>query len=774
MYYSNILGSALDFTSYFASLTLSLGFWGRNILKLAKIKQGVGFGEPLTLVAALAWLIWLAQALFPFVNDYEYYLKFFFYIGLAGAFIEIIICTIKAKKNAEINKTLIIYIVKQNESLIIALIFGLFLSLLYSAIWISGRPEIWMNNKADFYNWLILGENIRGGLDLNILEANHLYNKMKADNFGTNLILGFFGAVNAKSLLFSAPYCVITVLVWEATAIYFIIKRKISLKTTFAIILTFSIILSSLINYVAIFGFFGQIIATICFLTAVEQLNTNKLKINKLVNEIKIFGFPIFTLFISYQSGYFLYTFFVFYLYLCIKFFDNETDKINKRIYIALKKSIALFLSISLISFIIMPGIGYHLYIRTLEVAQQILGWPMPYLGPWLFSGLPFHQIGLLNNAPLYEPTEAKGYLYYVIFIFIIILLIINCFIAKKREINNAKAMINNNNILFSEKLPLNFVISLSVGYLATLTAYFVGAYLIAGNIYRVWKFATFTTLPISFIAPILILIFFSTSIFRKIKIIPVILIISVIACFLVKFILLPPLIELPTKYYNIHSAMPLLSQLQSVKSIIEKKKTILIHMIDPSKLFLTTLFLNDLTNSKLLFISGFYFDSNYDYFSIINGDTILLSNLNFENNIYNGSYIKDSFTTVFLYDNNKLNNIGYATLNSGDNPFVWEFNKILFFKIKIPNNLISKEVSLYINIITNDENKDGCNKLELGVVDDNDIAIWDEINIKSGQTAISQPFIATNTIKAVLLSDKKYACRYFIKDISVNLVMSQ
>jgi hypothetical protein len=39
---------------------------------------------------------------------------------------------------------------------------------------------------------------------------------------------------------------------------------------------------------------------------------------------------------------------------------------------------------------------------------------------------------------------------------------------------------------------------------------------------------------------------------------------------------------------------------------------------------------------------------------------------------------------------------------------------------------------------------------------------------------AISEPFIAINTIKAVLLFGEKFACHYFIKDISVNLAMAQ
>jgi hypothetical protein len=80
-----IIVSISDFIFHFSLLTLSLNFWGRNILKLFKVSEGPKPNTMLRIVAALALMLFLAQALFPFVEDFSIFLLAFFAAGLIGA-----------------------------------------------------------------------------------------------------------------------------------------------------------------------------------------------------------------------------------------------------------------------------------------------------------------------------------------------------------------------------------------------------------------------------------------------------------------------------------------------------------------------------------------------------------------------------------------------------------------------------------------------------------------------------------------------------------------
>jgi hypothetical protein len=762
LYYQNIFKSIVEFSSYYIALSLSLGFWGRYLVKFAKIKDGVGFGEPLTLMAGLAWFIWLAQALFPFLDNYKYYFILFYYIGLIGSIFEIIIISPRFFKNSKNLLKIIQKLYNKNESFCITIIIGIVISLIYSMIWVSGTTEIWMNNKADFYNWLILSESIRGNIDLNIVNNYGLYDFMKVDSIGTLLILGLLGTANGSSLLLSAPYCVITVLTWEFTAIYFIIKRCIGFKTIYAVIISILLLSSPLVNYIAIYGFFGQIIATICFLTILSQLKF-EIQTIKLKNKIKILILPMFVLFTSYQSGYMVFLLFIIYINFLINFF-NEHKKIKiKRFIAALQKSTIPFIMITIIIAAIMPGIAYHLIHRTLMVVQQTAGWPLPYLGPWYFIGLPLYQEGFFFNIESYDTTNIK--LYYILYIIFLFNLLIYYTKIKREKFKSI--YFTRINYLFNNNISLNYLISLLNAYILSLVVYFIIFYFFTGNIYRIWKFATFTTLPISFIPLVSLNLLIALQIKKIYNIISKYMLIAILNIFLFKFICGPPLIHLPIKYFDIYSAMPILDNLYKIQPIIKNKDKVLIHTQEPSKCYLITLFLNDLIPKiNLYYISGFYFSTKPDYFYLINEKSIILSTFNY-NFIYNGTNIDESFESIFLYDFDRLNKIGYAAIISGKNPFTWEFENKLLVKFRVPNNLKNKEFTLSLDLEVKDSNNN-CNYINFSVLDINNKLIWFETDISKISLLTSNNYI-NNNILSLFIHSSDNLCRYSISGVKIN-----
>jgi hypothetical protein len=489
-------------------LTIALGFWGRQVLKLAKFKTGLGYGEPLTLAAALACFLFLTQAVYPFVGNYNLFFNLFFIVGCLGALCEIIILgrkVIKQKREKDFKNT-IISIITSNEPIIIMILFSILISGLYSAIWHSGELDIWMNNGADFYNWIFVSEYFKGNINIDVFNINHAFYYLSEDAIGTYLILGLLSTINVKSVLLNASYSVVSIIVWQGTIIYLIISRKIGIKKLYSFILAVGVVLGALVNYIALFGLFGQMIAMVCFLAALEQLDV---KSNKKPLEIakKLF-FPFFTLFISYQAGYLLYSFYVFIAYFIIIYIGTNNNNNNsnyiQRLTNSFLSALKPFLFIFAVSFVIMPGLAYHLFMRSLEVGRQTAGWNLPYLGPWFFSGLPFYQDELLRKGTKFVIDFKQKFIYYPLYIFFIVFM---C----RKVWKQSKIKINNPSVTSCKKNGhITFLLSFFVIYIGSLFFYYILAVFLTNNGYKTWKFVTFTALPLSFIPISLFILYLS------------------------------------------------------------------------------------------------------------------------------------------------------------------------------------------------------------------------------------------------------------------------
>jgi hypothetical protein len=263
---------------------MSLGFWGRLVLRVLKAKTRPGYGEPLTVAAGLALFLFMAQVLGPYLKHYGMLIKIYFFTGLFCAIVEAILYLRKYKLNKLAETKTLKEILFNNDILIITMILSLIIALLYSAIWPSGKIEHWMNNGSDFYIWILSADYHLGNLDIQKLTITPQFYKLVYDSIGTHLIIALMAVVNVKNAFESAPYCVVTLLTWLGTFIYYILNKKINYNFKYSIIII-GVLTSQLPNYLMIFGQFGHAIFIIMFLAVVCQIgsNTNNLYTNKTI-----------------------------------------------------------------------------------------------------------------------------------------------------------------------------------------------------------------------------------------------------------------------------------------------------------------------------------------------------------------------------------------------------------------------------------------------------------------------------------------------------------
>jgi hypothetical protein len=748
-------------------LTLALGCWGRWVLRICKVDSSRGYGEPLTLAAGLAWFLVLSQILNPYLDNYRSFLKIFYLLGLSLSFIEIIIHLKISIKNKKTKISDLKTAIMKNEMFIVACVISIIVSILYASIWPSGTIELWMNNGADFYNWILYADyhlGIFNAQQFNVVPGFYL---LSQDSIGTQLIIALLATINVESTFVSAPYSIITILIWFITAVYYILRKLFGFTLFYSSIITAGVLFGFLINYLVLFGQFGHLILIIMFLTTLSRLNLIDIKLMNSKYILSQISFPVISLFISYQSGYLLFCCLLS-LFIFVQIYINLNrisliERLSKSICLSTIPVIIATLAISLL----MPGLALHVIERTGQVAEQTAGWPLPFLGPWLYSGLPFFTVSSLTDIAGQNATFFQKLVYYPLYILIILSMIYYIFTAT-REIRNSTS--NTKSILFFSynNNQNKYIISLAITYLTVLIFYFF-LFVLYGNLYRVWKFAAYTALPLSFVPTALALLtLFHVSGGPKGLVAPLATLAVGLVC-LVQFWFQPSLVQFPLKYYSIYSAIPFLNALYRTKDAIGKYKSIIIHVNEPSEYFFVSEVLSDFSDRKIEFINGLYYIvPQYDYFRLLNKDSVLISTYSFDS-IYNGKLKGESYDKIYIYTFKDLIRLGYATLNSGEGEFKWSFINQLFVKVKIPQYLYNNNLKYSINVNVDDNSPEICKNMQFGFIDELNRLVMHARD--AGDLSIEVPAgaIQDHTIKSVVLAPLETGCKYLVREVALD-----
>jgi hypothetical protein len=743
---------------------MSLGFWGRLVLRVFKAKTKPRYGEPLTVAAGLALLLFMAQLLGPYLENYRILIKIYFFTGLFCAIIEIILCLRKYKLNKIIKIKVLKEIILSNNALIVSVILSLAVSLLYASIWPSGKIEHWMNNGIDFYIWILNADYHLANLDVQKLTITPQFYKLAYDSMGTSLIIALMAVANAKNAFASAPYCVITLLTWLGAFIYYILNKKFNFNYKYSIILTFGMLTGQLTNYLMIFGQFGHAIFILMFLGVVCQLDSKEYNLYTIKSVCGNIYIQLVVVFVSYQSGYILFCLFIgFYIFL-ISFINSNNIYIAKRLVISVKLGIIPVVAATLVSAILMPGLAHHVVERTGEVANQTVGWELPYLAPWLFSGFPFLPTHELLAKVHVIPTLIEKFIYYPVYI--IVFTVITLYVvyeSRKKIIYTLKTPVFNCG--FGHE-SIEYIILLSFTYLSVLIIYYI-AYLLFGNVYRIWKFATYTALPLSFLPTSLVLLVLSLPLDgnRSKAVAPVATLLAGLV-FLGGFLLLPPLVQLPITFYSVYSAVPFFSEIYRIKPVLEKYQTIVVDINEHSKYFMLISLLNNLQVSNIKYTNSLYYIyGSSDYFKLINNNSILVSSRSYSD-IYNGSLVKDTHRNLYVYNIDKLQELGYVALNSLNSIFRSQFENKLTIKIRIPNKYRDIDLINEINLGIIGGPVEICRKVQIGYSDKFDNIHFYMQDMDNLYFKISFLTVKNMIIDVIILTPQHIGCRYSVKSI--------
>jgi hypothetical protein len=237
---------------------------------------------------------------------------------------------------------------------------------------------------------------------------------------------------------------------------------------------------------------------------------------------------------------------------------------------------------------------------------------------------------------------------------------------------------------------------------------------------------------------------------------------------FSIKFLFLPPLINFPIKYFHIFSAEPFIYALNQIKKNVQDKKTILVHLDDGSEIFITAVHLADRgnININIKFINGIYcFTRRKNYLNFIDKDSIVLSKYNYDT-IFNSKKLPDSYAKLYLYDFDRLKELGYAAVIANDNIFGWQFVDQLEIKIRVPDKFIGQDLVFSADVSPIGEVNQACDKIYLGVSNHDNNIIWSNRSINELSASIPSVDLNNNVFTVVLLSDPTWQCPYQLKEI--------
>lgn len=746
----------LSFTTLYLLLVLSLSFWGRRILSLVKVERH-SYGQTLPITAGLAWLVFLCSAIYPYIRNYQGFLTLFYFAGLIGFSIEFIIFYFKNIKNKEHKISTLKQALLQHKTLMATLILAMIFAFIYSVVWPSGSMDNWMDTSADYYAWIFISEYLVGGIRTETLELNHYFSSGLFDAFGTYNIIDLISVANLKTPLLASSAVSVTFLVWWATAIYFIIKRVFGFRFRYSLVLTLGVSVSWLFTYIIVFGMFGHLVAMTSFLVALEQIIPSEEDGWPAKQPIRKLFFPLFVLFMSYQAGYVPSALLVIMTASLLAFFSLKNRPLSSRLLRAFGRGLFPVLFLTAIFGLLMPGVFYHMGFRIQEVVEQISGWNLPLFSPLFFSGLPYYPHRLVYSSYVSEGYHTSVLQYIPFVLIVIILLVTNLTINSKKTLTENDGNSDNNG-LFPTFQP-KAVLTLTIVFLTCLMVYLTG-YFLYNHIYRVWKFAAYTVLPLSFLPTALAFSLLIRLIKKNQKhVLNLICVFSVIL-FFIQFINLR-IEAIPNKYFNMRSARRIIRTIGQISVDIPYNSTIIVDLSSLSHNLIAAIILGNNNFIRTKFVTSLFFISqNINYYKLFSKNTYILSDVNYKE-LISSSLLSASAQNFFVYNFPRIRKQGHVEIHGNNlfenrltkySKFNWYIKKSPIYAIfTIPIDKINKNLLLSFNLNPKTSLPLPCQKGRIGIFLENNEIRWTEHEIGSLFTPVPAEMTSSGVLKTVL-----------------------
>jgi hypothetical protein len=748
----------INFTSFFLIFSLGLSFWGSHALRLLKIDQGQKPTIMLKVTTGIALLLFFGQALYAYDLNLTYYLWGYFLIGVIGFLADFFVRHIRAWSNTGQKWAAIKVGLATRDAWLASLVIALTMSMIYSAMWPSGHMEGWVNNGADFHHWIFMAEYKLGLIDPVNSQLTPVFPIFELDGVGTQILIAFVSVAFAQFPHEASPAIVLTFLVWFGSAVYILVRQVFKLQFFQSIFISIALCLGSFVNYVALIGMFGHLLSLFLFIVILTQITNDETIKYNYANFIKKLFFPLFALFLSYQAGYILYSSFTILALFFIIFFSLEAP-FHTKFFKGLCLSWGAVLAVTAICSILMPGLAYHFLQRNIEISHQQAGWPIPFVNPLLFSGLPFYlstdqfkPVKLINELPIYS--------YFPLILFILFFAIIIYLFNKKAHKNYVS-------------VNINYIFSLVSIYIISIIFYLIIYYLFS-NIYRIWKFSAYIILPLSFIN--LSLLIYTLS---NLNIKFIIKIINIFLCLLAVFYAskifnYKYFIQLQQKYYQLQPNYNLQQTLYSLDKQLKDK--ILIFNYKDASLILNTSIILSKSSNKLIFYPSLYFIAiSNNYINYIRDNTFFITDIDYDN-ILNSTKLPPitNFKPFNVYNFEAIKEKGLVQMRSNFKYFPWKIsNYPISYKFILPSRMINQDIIFSISLSPGQEFSSPCDQIEFGLHGSDKEIIWLKKNIDDPYFLVPAAFTANINLeiftKATFIKGEKCTFDFDRVDLSLN-----
>jgi hypothetical protein len=686
-YSINIIISIFSFFSIFITFSVVVNFWGRLVLLGIKSSEEPYYGKPFVFITGLTAIVFLCCLSIGWIDNYNFLLKTIFYIGLLGFLIEFIkfILTIKNRKNEFLLKN----IAKKYNFFLTILIQSLILVFIYSAVWPSGRMEVWLSKSSDFYYWTLMSDYLMGKIDLNIIPLSPLTFKSVYDSVGTHFIFGLFTFASNETALYSWPTLAVTLLVWSGVTIQNLVSKIFGLGFWASLLVASCVISGAFYNYIVASGMLGQLIAMLCFLVSLDRILTWKEVRCPGLLELKELFPPLFLIFLAYQGGYFAFVGMLAVFSALTGFFIFQYSPTKSRLRQGIIWGILPMAILTLVSSILEPVIAIHLFNRTFEVAVQKEGWLIPFLDPWLLSGLPIFKLSYFTQQAGLQ-TDLKP-LAFVLFIIIILFTIFIIYIKRKIKIYP-----------INDKINIASMLSISIFFAFTLFLYLI-SYLTIGNKYQIWKFASFICLPISFIPFSLFIYIIIIFWYSKKRLFSIVMISSMFIYFIISSYSMGQFIGFNKRLYEVDIHEGINNLFEYIYSNTPNDTLLALYLKDyVSPLIFAEIYKNH-GGRKVNFLvplQYYFYTTNLHQLFIDNEKLSIVSDRKFTQ-LFNSERGEESPGEIFLYDKDYLRQTGFISTFGIDIHKNWEITPLKIFKIivDLPLNMYNKNVKLKVSL---------------------------------------------------------------------------
>jgi hypothetical protein len=574
--------------------------------------------------------------------------------------------------------------------IILALIFSFF----HSAIWESGQLDVWRCFNPDYYVWGWVTDYWLGLVDPIAFNLNHSSIKYTENSIGALILFAMWALAAGKTAMYSISGFMGSQVILAGIFIQALVRKIFGLGFWSSLAISIGILGGAFFNYLVFAGQVGQLVATTAYLGAMAQIFSCSNRSGR--REWASFFIPLLLLFLAYQGGFGAYVFFLALACSIVNYFGLEASKSwLRRIKLAVLGGIKpVFIATSL-CFLVAPVMGCYLINRSVETAQQLSGWKLSFISPWLISGFPIYR-------PEYflDKTDQPHFYWYLLFLTLIGAL---TYMANKPlEARSDRTTSGNISIKKINSATIIFVISIII---------YIFSYYLFDNRYQVWKFISFMGLPLSFVFIGLLVLAIKRITKALIRRLLVSLLVVWILAFGIGLENFQNLTKIPKKYYDLTSARPLLNIIRNIIINSGYKTHFILNFRRLEEIFLATEFFKLNSKYKFTLIYGNQIAKSKDVLSLIlrnSTNYIFISDQNCDN-VYNNCAIAER-GKILVNDMNWIDDHGIAQFYGLDRYRNWFLYKNwLKIKILVPKALRGKRAILSVNLKEYDKNPGHC-----------------------------------------------------------------